>query len=130
MSFIEFGKALVAKTAVIVAVVEDVLGGRHEPGVGSEVGTGVESGVTTGVESGIGSPVREKSRMTAITHAGADLLLRTAYCPDKFSHRVALLNKSGEVVQSVEQMKEGMIEDGVECRPSGVVTVSGPLCFR
>ena len=29
--------------------------------------------------------------MTAIVHAGADLLLRTAYCPDKFTHRVVLL---------------------------------------
>jgi hypothetical protein len=33
----------------------------------------------------------EAMKMTAIVHAGADLLLRTAYCPDKFSHRVVLL---------------------------------------
>lgn len=33
----------------------------------------------------------EGGSITAIIHAGADLLLRTAYCPDKFSHRVVLL---------------------------------------
>lgn len=33
----------------------------------------------------------EGRSITAIIHAGADLLLRTAYCPDKFSHRVVLL---------------------------------------
>lgn len=35
--------------------------------------------------------VGESESMVAIIHAGADLLLRTAYCPDKFSHRVAIL---------------------------------------
>jgi hypothetical protein len=44
----------------------------------TSVGAGVEVGA-------------EAMKMTAIVHAGADLLLRTAYCPEKFSHRVVLL---------------------------------------
>ena len=35
--------------------------------------------------------IDNKDSMTAIIHAGADLLLRTAYAPDKFNHRVALI---------------------------------------
>ena len=34
---------------------------------------------------------KNENSMTAIIHAGADLFLRTAYCPDKFNHRVVFL---------------------------------------
>lgn len=44
----------------------------------AETGTGIRTGA-------------EAMKMTAIVHTGADLLLRTAYCPDKFSHRVVLI---------------------------------------
>ena len=47
---------------------------------------GKESSAGAGTGAGAGA-----MRMTAIVHAGADLLLRTAYCPEKFSHRVVLL---------------------------------------
>jgi hypothetical protein len=33
----------------------------------------------------------EETTQTAICHTGADLLLRTAYAPNNFSHRLALL---------------------------------------
>jgi hypothetical protein len=49
---------------------------------------GKESSAGTGTGAGAGAGA---TRMTAIVHAGADLLLRTAYCPEKFSHRVVLL---------------------------------------
>jgi hypothetical protein len=45
---------------------------------------------STSAGAGVGAEA-EAMKMTAIVHAGADLLLRTAYCPDKFSHRVVLL---------------------------------------
>jgi diaminopimelate decarboxylase len=53
--------------------------------------------------------------VTAVTHAGADLLLRTAYCPEKFPHRLRLLSKEG----SVKGEEAGSID----------TTVAGPLCF-
>ena len=52
----------------------------------SSSGAGTEAGTGTGAGAGAGA-----MKMTAIVHAGADLLLRTAYCPEKFSHRVVLL---------------------------------------
>ena len=61
--FTEFGKALVAKTAAVAARVEEVLLKPHDPPL-----------------------------LTAICHAGADLFLRTAYCPKLFPLRVALLD--------------------------------------
>jgi hypothetical protein len=52
-------------------------GGREKEGEGRREGGGRREG--------------EGGSITAIIHAGADLLLRTAYCPDKFFHRVVLL---------------------------------------
>ena len=42
-------------------------------------------------EEGSRAEESEGNSMIAIIHAGADLLLRTAYCPDKFSHRLVTL---------------------------------------
>lgn len=81
----EFGKSLIAKSGAIITLVEDM----------------------------IYSTNNETKLSIAITHAGADLMLRTAYCPDKFSHRLELLSSAGELV------------DRQQCN----VTVAGPLCF-
>ena len=60
------GKSLITKCGAIATLVEDVLISSDRSG--------------------------QQPSITAICHAGADLMLRTAYCPDKFSHRVALLD--------------------------------------
>lgn len=80
----EFGKSLVAKAGAILAKVEDVWT----------------------------DPTPDGDRATVICHAGADLLLRTAYCPASFPHRVAALSAQGA-------LKLGCV----------VTTVHGPLCF-
>lgn len=85
----EFGKALIAKTGAVVALVEDVL---------------------TAPVADAGQPLK-----IAVIHAGADLFMRTAYCPDKFSHRVHLCGPDGSIL--------------TDQRPSCAVTVAGPLCF-
>ena len=58
----EFGKALVATTAVALCSVQDV--------------------IPHGADEGY----------TCILHAGADLLLRECYCPASFRHRMLLLS--------------------------------------
>ncbi len=65
----EFGKSIIAKCGVVAAVIEDVL-------------------PTTSSESSDNSCKGQ----VAISHAGADLFLRTAYCPEKFSHRISLFD--------------------------------------
>lgn len=82
----EFGKSLIAKSGAIVTVIEDMI-----------------YSFNNNAELSI-----------AITHAGADLMLRTAYCPEKFSHRLELLSNRGEI-----------LHDRKRC----MVTVAGPLCF-
>jgi diaminopimelate decarboxylase len=80
----EFGKSLVTKCAIVAAKVEDTL-----------------------------KTVEVPQKITAIIHTGADLFLRTAYCPDKFSHRVAIADSNY------------MLKKGNETN----VNVVGPLCF-
>ena len=65
--------------------------GRRDEAEGSCEGEIEREGVRRRKEEEICKGVEESESMVAIIHAGADLLLRTAYCPDKFSHRVAIL---------------------------------------
>ena len=83
----EFGKSLIAKSGAIVTLIEDMI---------------------------YSSTSNDAKLSIAITHAGADLMLRTAYCPDKFSHRLELLSNGGELLSNREKCN---------------VTVAGPLCF-
>lgn len=85
----EFGKSLIAKAGAIVAAVEDVLPIPPSP--------------------------NNQLRCTAITHAGADLMLRTAYCPDMFAHRFVHLPSRDIKCEN-------------ESTPY-LVTIVGPLCF-
>jgi diaminopimelate decarboxylase len=67
----EFGKSIIAKCGVVTALIEDVL---SKPILPSD------------------SSGESCKQQIAISHAGADLFLRTAYCPHKFSHRIALFD--------------------------------------
>lgn len=93
----EFGKALVTKSGAIATLVEDVLHSSQPRPDGSGPHT----------------------TATAICHAGADLLLRTAYCPDKFPHRVALLDGRSLAPKLRAQATESVSQ----------VSFVGPLCF-
>jgi len=81
----EFGKALVTKCAIVAAKIEDVF------------------------------PNLDKAdSFTAIAHAGADLFLRTAYCPTKFVHRLSVLDGKSFSTKTGSNV---------------TVSVVGPLCF-
>lgn len=73
----EFGKSLVAKCAVVVALVEDVLLVPSQ------------------------DPCDTGKELVAVVHAGADLFLRTAYCPDKFAHRVEIIDSLKKIVRMI-----------------------------
>jgi hypothetical protein len=72
--------------------VEDVIAHSHEPSLQEPPSTsmsstfarvfGLSSKTPSAKDQGMG-----QGKLTAVVHVGADLLLRTAYCPDKFSHR-------------------------------------------
>jgi diaminopimelate decarboxylase len=80
----EYGKTLVTKCALVAAKVEDTFENLEVP-----------------------------QSTTAIVHAGADLFLRTAYAPDKFSHRLQILDSNYNN------------KKGLPCS----VNIMGPLCF-
>lgn len=84
----EFGKSLVAKAGAVVAEVEDVM---HAP-----------------------NDLCEDRTQVAVVHTGADLFLRTAYCPDSFHHRIEVLDADN---------------NRPDHRSMVSTTVAGPLCF-
>lgn len=127
----EFGKSVITKTGLIVSKVEDVL--THQLPRGQS--------------------------LTAVVHAGADLLLRTAYVNDKFAHRfsflaagtfqpVAIASSPRDSVTTEEEEED--VGDGSESlllstvglslytsiptpytvrRPPCIADIVGPLCF-
>lgn len=95
--YTEMGKSLIAKSGVIVTKIEDTI---------KEIGD-------------------KNGHLTAVAHAGADILLRTAYCPNKFAHRINLLNSTGEVLKTSNNSdeKSNIIRNSI------TTTIAGPLCF-
>ena len=83
----EFGKSLVNKTGVLVGTIQDIITNYDEFGRGGTI---------------------------AISHIGADLLLRDIYSPHKFSHTL-----------KIYKMQREKGENDVE----QTVTIAGPLCF-
>jgi hypothetical protein len=71
----------------------------------------------------------------AVVQAGADLMLRTAYCPEKFPHRLALLDAHKQpLVCGTVAAPTSVTADSWSLQPSPVrsaacVTIAGPLCF-
>ena len=118
----EFGKALVAKCGAIVAKVEEA----------REFTALVPTTATTTTTT---TPNQGKN-MLAVVQAGADLLLRTCYCPDKFPHRIMLLNAHKQLLTSTNSSTSTSNETNSvwshspnPSRPVANVTVAGPLCF-
>lgn len=100
----EFGKSLISKTAVIMTKIEDVI--SHNEGLeGAEGNT-----------------------YTCITHVGADLMLRTAYCPEKFTH-TRLLHVDADM--NFVYPPNSPTDTGVLTiqREAAMVNIVGPLCF-
>jgi len=95
---------LIAKCGMITSLIEDVLQSPSPSGASSET-----------------------QQVIAIGHAGADVLLRTAYCPDKFPHRVLLLNKEMQILEG--SCPSSSYTSTAVQRGSGIVTIAGPLCF-
>ncbi|CAM9530530.1 unnamed protein product [Ectocarpus fasciculatus] len=114
----EFGRAFVAKVAMTVSTVEYV---RSSDCSGAE---GAAADKTTEAEhpsNVVGSPceITESSlpvenHQTLVTHIGADLFLRTSYCPGRYSHRLSMYSRKGTAL------------GGSAIRTD----VAGPLCFQ
>jgi diaminopimelate decarboxylase len=130
----EFGKALVAKTAIIATVVEEVT--EMEASLPAAA-TAASAGTAAAAAAVAQKPVM------AVVQAGADLLLRTCYAPEKFPHRLAFLNSHKQPLHVVTSSsynlpvaggsKIGFLQVPVwgtsDARPPCALTVAGPLCF-
>lgn len=108
----EFGRALVAKAAMTVSTVEYVRCNN----TCDETSAAVEDGQ---VMASKGVPVVEcvscpPDHQTLVTHMGADLFLRTSYCPGRYRHRLSMHSRDGAPLggQSIR------------------TDVAGPLCFQ
>ena len=94
----EFGRAIVSKLGWIATEIEYVKD-MHLPNASAE----------------------DLPRKTLITHAGADLFLRTCYCPENFPVRLRAYVRRGEYVSdaaSADVAKSDALYD-----------IAGPLCF-
>lgn len=105
----EFGRALVAKTAMTVSTVEYVRSNTCDETSAVEEGQATKTGVAN-VDTCSSSP----DHQTLVTHVGADLFLRTSYCPGKYCHRLSMHSRDGTPLGG----------------PSIRTDVAGPLCFQ
>lgn len=120
----EFGKSIITKSGIIAGKVEDVW----------ECGT-INTTLSPDVSQRSDTSCSSAKDVCAITHVGADLLLRTCYVPAKFPQRVALVDCYGNQVAINDSHYENKDSDEIHgraitvLRKSTVVTVHGPLCF-
>lgn len=103
----EFGRALMAKAAVMVSKVEYV---RENASPEAEAG----EPRTTRTPGMVLPPAAPSGHQTLITHMGADLFLRSSYCPGRYGHRLSIYGKDGNPLTG----------------PAIQTEVAGPLCFE
>ena len=124
----EFGKAIVTKSGFVVAKVEDVICHNRESIVNCELSAS---------SSSISPSVKVEPQLTAVVHTGADLFLRQCYCPEKFVHRVQLLNRSYQFINGVASdtpvsLYIPLAIDKADDTSRPLVpsaSIAGPLCF-
>lgn len=119
----EFGRSLVAKAAITVSTVEYVRSNTSDRSAAGQEGctgqpTKIEAGVA-GIDTSSAGDAPEPSlplmdHQTLVTHVGADMFLRTSYCPGKYSHRLSIFTQEGAAAGG----------------PSIKTDVAGPLCFQ
>ena len=119
----EFGRALVAKSALTVSVVEYVRRNVPDHGTAEEDMTDTESAATKTAKNGsivaasdieVPKPSSSPVHQTLVTHVGADLFLRSSYCPGKYCHRLSMYGKMGKPLGGTFVSTD----------------VAGPLCFQ
>lgn len=115
----EFGKALVAKAAMTVSTVEYTRSNTSEEA--SAAPKDQPSAPKKNLSTAAGCdgvlpepPLSSLGYQTLVTHVGADLFLRTSYCPGKFSHRLSVHSRKGTPLGG----------------PLITTDVAGPLCFQ
>lgn len=117
----EFGKALVAKTAWAVSRVEYVKTSHlfaEKPGKSNEKGK-PDSGATSVALDQI-----------VVLHAGADLFVRRAYAPQKFSLRLTVHSSDGKRLQCKSaDSSDGILTDIGLYYAQPFSLLVGPLCF-
>ena len=121
----EFGRALVAKSALTVSVVEYV---RHNVPEQSPAEEEERDATDTpprrkptkdGSFADASDDEARKSPMstihqTLVTHVGADLFVRASYCPGKYCHRLSMHGRTGKSLGGTFVLTD----------------VAGPLCFQ
>lgn len=115
----EFGRSLVAKAALTVSTIEYVRSNiiDAEPQAKDASGSAdVQDAGSTGAADGgnAGESSSSPEYQTLVTHVGADIFLRSSYCPGKFSHRLSMFGPHGEPLAG----------------PLIKTDVAGPLCFQ
>lgn len=136
----EFGRSLVAKTAITVSTIEYVRQNVEQAtaGVDATVHLAAPNALTSSTtetddtcsadeKNGTSTPTTEgedegeqprpptsAGHQTLVTHVGADLFLRTSYCPRHYAHRLSVYNRNGEALPG----------------PAITTEVAGPLCFE
>ncbi|CAN0544934.1 unnamed protein product [Ectocarpus sp. 12 AP-2014] len=115
----EFGRAFVAKVAMTVSKVEYVRSSDRSRAEGGAAGKTTQQAEDQSNVIGRPGEVPESSLpvedyQTLVTHIGADLFLRTSYCPGRYSHRLSMYSRNGAAL------------GGSAIRTD----VAGPLCFQ
>lgn len=118
----EFGRSLVAKAAIMVSKIEYVRnngpsGGEQSGELPTETSTsrsGPHLEARAREEFWRTEPKPARGHQTLVTHVGADMFLRSSYCPSNYQHRLSVYGKHGEVLSS----------------PRIKTDVAGPLCFE
>eukprot|EP00752_Nemacystus_decipiens_P010630 g9468.t1 len=109
----EFGKAFLTKAAMTVSTVEYVRSNTSEESSAAQKEEDRSS--AAGCEGELPEPpLSSPGYQTLVTHVGADLFLRTTYCPGRFAHRLSVHSRSGTPLGG----------------PLITTDVAGPLCFQ
>lgn len=124
----EFGRSLMAKCAITVSTIEYVRINVDSTACGKSSEKGPEQRISSddaatlrkakinghGDDSDQSSKAAAPLQQTLVTHMGADLFLRSSYCPGNYPHRLSMYGKHGEVLSG----------------PLINTQVAGPLCFE
>ena len=108
----EFGRTLVAKSAMTVSTVEYV---RTNTASDDDTPTTLPPPPPPQAATGDGGEqASSPEHQTLVVHVGADLFLRASYLPEKYAHRLSMYDGGGSPLAG----------------PPITTDVAGPLCFQ
>ena len=107
----EFGRAVLAKTAMVVGTIEYI---RDNTAAEQWSKGDGDRDVHDHGDDVVETQASPAGYQTLVTHLGADLFMRTTYWPKKFSHRLSIYGRDGNPLGT----------------PLVKTDVAGPLCFQ